>query len=180
MTAVDRPETGLHFACHYCGEWITEPGALLFGVPDIDDTVQKWHVCVDCYPKLVNVDLPNRPSRDPERPEGVPQDAVPMVGWWVGRENASAVCVVYSPDGGEFRAWSAASVRACGQPVPPYQEPTLERTAEIGPWTLSESEVRDLASFSDEMLDRWDITAIRNIVALAREVVAGWTEEAQP
>lgn len=37
--------------CDYCGNELTEFGAILLSPPDENNQVVKYHVCVDCFEK---------------------------------------------------------------------------------------------------------------------------------
>ncbi len=39
--------------CDKCGEELKDFGAILFGPPDENSTVKKFHICVNCYKKIV-------------------------------------------------------------------------------------------------------------------------------
>jgi hypothetical protein len=40
----------MNVLCFFCERYLEQPGALLFGIPKVDGTVNKYHVCVDCWP----------------------------------------------------------------------------------------------------------------------------------
>lgn len=42
-------ENHLQIECNVCHEELTEPGALIFGPPDRNDMVKKYHICVKCW-----------------------------------------------------------------------------------------------------------------------------------
>ncbi len=39
--------------CDMCGNELTEFGAILLSPPDDASTVKKFHICVNCYAKLL-------------------------------------------------------------------------------------------------------------------------------
>jgi NMD protein affecting ribosome stability and mRNA decay len=39
--------------CGWCGVELDEPGGILFGIPDADETVPKRHLCTECYTAIV-------------------------------------------------------------------------------------------------------------------------------
>lgn len=39
--------------CDKCGEELKEFGAILLSPPDAQSTVKKFHICVDCYGKMM-------------------------------------------------------------------------------------------------------------------------------
>lgn len=51
---IAKPEEGLHISCYYCRKELTEPGALIFGIPNDKEIifVTKKHICKDCYSRL--------------------------------------------------------------------------------------------------------------------------------
>jgi hypothetical protein len=51
----DNKTKGLHFNCDKCDHPINQPAALLFS-PPVDDGfhVKKYHICIECYEKIVN------------------------------------------------------------------------------------------------------------------------------
>ena len=57
--------------CRRCGKELDVPGALAFGVPDTDGSVNKHHICVFCWDELLcwlyndgDVVVPERVGRD--------------------------------------------------------------------------------------------------------------------
>jgi hypothetical protein len=42
--------------CDFCGNELVEFGGLLFSPPDADGRVDKQHVCVECYGRIVHGD----------------------------------------------------------------------------------------------------------------------------
>jgi hypothetical protein len=43
----------VEFTCEFCGEKQTTPGALIFGPPNEKSQCAKWHICDECYGKVV-------------------------------------------------------------------------------------------------------------------------------
>lgn len=41
--------------CDYCDEELTEPGALMFAPPNEFAMSRKWHLCVACWRKLLEM-----------------------------------------------------------------------------------------------------------------------------
>ena len=39
--------------CDKCGKELTDYGALLFSPPNDDNKVNKYHLCEDCYQKII-------------------------------------------------------------------------------------------------------------------------------
>ena len=64
-------EAGLHITCDFCHTELTEPGALLFGIPNEKKImyVSKRHVCKYCYSKLTvpgNTEPKKKPTEQKE------------------------------------------------------------------------------------------------------------------
>ena len=107
------------------------------GVLTVDDELIK-DVSPNCYavrfpngmPLLQVVERTRaRLLAGPPRPDGVPDDAVPMT-VWLGREGKpewddygreASWCVIFLPDGTDYDSWDADDLRKAGVPVPPYQ-----------------------------------------------------------
>lgn len=158
----------------------------------------------------------------PDRPTGVPDDAVPAgpEAWWIQQADGRwRLCLRQT---WTRAAYPAAFLREHGVPVPPYQptpdpadSPTHkcvahpddghcvecgERCREnapvaagerTGPLGLSEEypelalletreRVREVARITDDELDAWQITAIRNLVEACRAAVAEWDADTTP
>lgn len=51
--------------CNRCGDELDDPGALVFGPPLWGIKVQKRHVCMKCWPKLMRwFDMPQGGDQD--------------------------------------------------------------------------------------------------------------------
>jgi hypothetical protein len=48
----DTVHPGLSIACCKCGDYLVEPGGLLFSPPDKQGNTKKSHLCVKCYKKI--------------------------------------------------------------------------------------------------------------------------------
>ena len=40
--------------CDKCKNELNDYGALLFSPPNLDNDVKKYHICKDCYNKIIN------------------------------------------------------------------------------------------------------------------------------
>lgn len=56
--------------CDKCGQELTKFGAILFSPPNQNSEVKKFHICQDCYYKMVQDFGANGLSDSPEEPKG--------------------------------------------------------------------------------------------------------------
>lgn len=54
--------------CNLCFDQLDEPGALIFGPPDPDSVVKKWHICALCYDTTILSMLADLPTPEPIPP----------------------------------------------------------------------------------------------------------------
>jgi hypothetical protein len=43
----------IHPICDFCKQELKDYGALLFSPPDKKSTVEKFHICKDCYKQII-------------------------------------------------------------------------------------------------------------------------------
>lgn len=153
--------------------------------------------------KVVEADERARLLAGPPRPDGVPDGAVPLEGWWVTPESDYGATRIYCPRGLPWSWEDADMVRSGGQPVPPYQpdpdpaDGSTTASASIpspnpyaspvaagertGPLGLSEQDTRALAVVPEWNDPRSHHRRADNaLVDACRAAVAEWDAEPQP
>ncbi|MDB5238141.1 MAG: hypothetical protein JWM46_411 [Candidatus Kaiserbacteria bacterium] len=52
-TVASKYNMSIKPVCDFCKEELTDFGALLFSPPDADNSVKKFHLCQNCYEKVI-------------------------------------------------------------------------------------------------------------------------------
>lgn len=104
---------------------------------------------------------PMTPLLPAERPDNVPEDAVPFVGWVAWSRKHPGLVDELMPDGREIKTFEEAIAKSYGLPVPPKPEPTLAERLREGsiirddngfPWAMISAELLNEAA--DELENR--------------------------